>query len=247
MSWSDEFEGDALDPSSWNVVTGADVGCCRDALCTSSNVAVANGTLILTSKAEATGQYNYTTGAVTTEGKRHWSYSPRFRLCASAILPGYVAGQPLAGTGLWPALWMMGDAPSCDPDLGEPDLLEMIDGNGVAYATYHWQTTYPKQNCTYPVGHESVHAQVQMPADWGTAFHEYAVERGETYLAYVYDSKVILNVSTTDPAHPMFWPVPFYFLANTAIGGSWPGPVNASTVFPAYHILDYVRVVTANN
>jgi hypothetical protein len=32
-------------------------------------------------------------------------------------------------------------------------------------------------------------------------------------------------------------------LLNTAIGGPWPGPANASTVMPTNHTIDSVRVV----
>jgi len=41
--------------------------------------------------------------------------------------------------------------------------------------------------------------------------------------------------------------MPFYLILNTAIGGSWPGDPNASTVFPVYHTIDYVKVVTEVN
>ena len=35
---------------------------------------------------------------------------------------------------------------------------------------------------------------------------------------------------------------PHYMMLNTAVGGAWPGTPNASTVFPAYHYIDFVRV-----
>ena len=35
---------------------------------------------------------------------------------------------------------------------------------------------------------------------------------------------------------------PFFLLLNLAIGGDWPGPPNASTVFPQAMYVDYVRV-----
>lgn len=60
------------------------------------------------------------------------------------------------GQGLWPAHWMMPNDASCDPDEGEMDILEMIDGDGIAHGTYHWQTTWPQRNCSYPTGHESM-------------------------------------------------------------------------------------------
>ena len=35
---------------------------------------------------------------------------------------------------------------------------------------------------------------------------------------------------------------PFYMLLNLAVGGSWPGPPNAQTVFPARMLVDWVRL-----
>jgi beta-glucanase (GH16 family) len=245
LNWEDDFSGDSLDLSSWSIQVGnngRNIGSCRDAYCSPDNVVVANGTLILSSKAEAVNGYNFTTGAVTTQGKRDWTHAPTFRLCASAMLPGGGGGGK--GAGIWPAIWMMPDDSSCDPDEGEMDILEMVDGDGTAWSTYHFQTTYPKQNCSYPTGHEERYAQTALPADWATTFHEFSVERGATHLAYAIDGVVVLNTSSSDPAPtPLFWPVPFYLIMNTAVGGSWPGNPNSTTVFPAYHVIDSVRVI----
>jgi hypothetical protein len=35
---------------------------------------------------------------------------------------------------------------------------------------------------------------------------------------------------------------PFYLLANLAVGGDWPGSPNASTAFPSYYDIDYIRI-----
>lgn len=37
---------------------------------------------------------------------------------------------------------------------------------------------------------------------------------------------------------------PFHWILNTAIGGDWPGPPNATTVWPQLHLIDYVRWYT---
>ncbi len=116
LEWEDDFSGDSLDLSSWTPLTsdgGGNIGSCRDAYCTPANVAVANGTLILTSKQEQMNGYNYTTGAVNTSTKRSWKPVPKMRLCFSAILPGYGQGAPHAGAGIWPAGWMMPDVQAC--------------------------------------------------------------------------------------------------------------------------------------
>jgi beta-glucanase (GH16 family) len=88
--WRDEFDGDALNTTLWSVVEGNDIGACRDALCTAGNVAVTGGSLVLTTTNDKVKGYNYTSGAVNSAGKAHWTYEPAFRLCVSAKLPGCV-------------------------------------------------------------------------------------------------------------------------------------------------------------
>lgn len=242
LEWRDEFEGAGLDASAWNVVNGdkgRNVGACREAECLPQNVKVSDGNLVLTSRREKHGEFNYTTGAVTTRDKKTWPFHPEFRLCVSARLPGGGGGE--RGRGIWPAHWLMPNDHSCDPDEGEMDILEMINGDTNAHGTYHWETTFPAHPCSYPKGHKSVTAAVSIP-DFATVFHEYAVEHSRDHVAYVYDGKVILNKTRTSREHPEFWPVPFYLILNTAIGGSWPGPPSEQTVFPTEHRIDYVRV-----
>ena len=112
---------------------------------------------------------------------------------------------------------------SCDPDEGEPDVLEMISGQGVGYATYHYETTWPTQTCQYPKGHLEVTNNVTLPF-WNSTYHEFAMERSSDYIAFVYDGVTILNSSGMSPP-PLLWDMPFYLIMNTAVGGGWPGPV----------------------
>ena len=46
--------------------------------------------------------------------------------------------------------------------------------------------------------------------------------------------------SDTNP-YPAPFDEPFYFILNTAVGGSWPGGPDGTTVFPQYMLVDYVR------
>ena len=243
--WADEFEGGALDESKWSVITGANLGACRSAVCDAEDVYLEDGALVLRSRRSDGGGANFTTGAVWTLGKAAWSHAPAFRLCVAAALPGGGGGG--RGQGVWPAHWLMPEDASCDPDEGEPDVLEMVSGDGLAVTTYHWQTTYPAANCSYPDGHLEVTASTPMPDDWGSAYHEYAVERARDRVAYVIDGVTVLNASAdaADPNAPLFWPTPFHLILNTAIGGAWPGEPDAGTVFPTYHPIDYVRVARA--
>eukprot|EP01052_Picozoa_sp_SAG31_P064078 SAG31_NODE_22957_length_514_cov_0.992771_1_plen_150_part_10 len=129
--------------------------------CLAENVQLdGNGNLVIKSdKASSctadTGCFNYTSGGVITRGKVDWRVADGrgYRLCVRAMLPGGNAGSAGTGAGIWPAHWLMPEAvrnratkasgAMCDPDGGEIDILEMVQGNGQACGTYHWQTTWP--------------------------------------------------------------------------------------------------------
>ena len=204
------------------------------------SVAVRGGRLVLTSQRRERLGRNFTTGAVNTWGKASWSASAAaapFRLCISAILPGV----PGRAAGVWPAHWLMPHDDSCDPDEGEMDIMEMVNGDGKHYSTYHWQDDYPKTKCAFPHNHQSVAAMANLTRGWNTTLHEFAVERGAEHVAFALDGKVILN-ATSKQGGAKFSPVKWYLILNTAIGGGWPGPPQPETVFPITHEIDYVRV-----
>lgn len=221
----------------------ATLGSCRDAACTRDSVHVRGGRLVLTSQRRHVLNRNFTTGAVNTRDKVTWRASAEegaFRLCISAVLPGV----PGRAQGVWPAHWLMPNDNSCDPDEGEMDIMEMINGDGTSYSTYHWQTSYPAHNCSYPTGHEHVYAGPALPSGWNGTLHEWAVERGPNHVAFALDSEVLLNASALagPTPRPLLWDRPWYLILNTALGGGWPGPVADDTVFPITHEIEYVRV-----
>ena len=124
---------------------------------------------------------------------------------------------------------------TCDPDEGEMDIMEMVDGSGLYEATYHWQTTFPTTNCSYPHGHQQQHATAHLGSDWSDTFHEYAVERSTSHVAFVLDGQVRINITKDSTPTPIFWDARWYLILNTALGGGWPGPVNATTRLPVFY------------
>lgn len=86
-----------------------------------------------------------------------------------------------------------------------------------------------------------------LPADPSLDFHRYGVvwsppaPAGNDSLTFYYDDLYYfsaLNVSAQLPAGDTLG---FHVILNTAVGGSWPGAPNASTIFPQHHLIDYVR------
>ncbi len=67
------------------------------------------------------------------------------------------------------------------------------------------------------------------------SWHTYSVQWNPNIIIWYIDGIQRFNTTTCVPDYPMF------ILANMAIGGSWPGPPNATTPFPAYMDIDYIR------
>ena len=232
---------------------------CRSAVCVREGVSLdGEGHLVLTSERKSlpgSRLQNWTTGAVKTRGKAEWSTDDgTYRVCISAKLPGVVKTNVSSSQGLWPAHWMMPDDDSCDPDEGEMDIMEMVSGNGEVEATYHWQANWPATTCAYPDGHDEIWNGTTYPGTgdperwWYEDFHEYAVERSATAISFAVDGVTIVNSSTYtnssgDTKDVLLWPIPFYLILNSAVGGGWPGEPDSTTVSPAQHVIDYVRVV----
>lgn len=151
--------------------------------------------------------------------------------------------------GVWPAHWMMPDNSACWPSNGEIDIMEMIDGNGLTHATYHWREREVGgcgDKC--PNGTECPHpshgADHPDKAD-ATTFHEYAVEYGPDHISFAFDGQVFETITrntTGAGQHAEFFDVPYYMILNTAVGGPWPGEPTAQTKFPLFHTIDYVRI-----
>lgn len=122
------------------------------------------------------------------------------------------------GKGLWPALWLLPADLSWPPEI---DMVESIGDPLTIYASTHSgaEPTYTKQ--------------VRL-ADGG--FHTFAVSwDAQNVVWYVDGAEVARHPTPADMHKPMF------FLANLAVGGTWPGAPDASTHFPAKLTLKYVR------
>jgi beta-glucanase (GH16 family) len=223
LVWSDEFNGSTLDPGSWNIESGTTWSYGSNLQYWSpANVVVEDGMLRLISKRESLGGKAYTSGAVTTKGKRTFVEG---RLEVRARLP--------KGQGLWPAIWTReADMPS--PDNGaEIDLMEMLGNDPTRiYMTNHsWGTSADD-------GHHTQHLQCQYSgSDFSAEFHTYAIEVDSGALRWFID-----GVQQCGPTAVGLPSIPNHLLLNASIGGVWGGDPDATTVFPQYFDIDYVRL-----
>lgn len=179
----------------------------------------ANGVLTITA-APGTNPLGlpYNSGIITTEKSFNFEYG---LVEVSAKLP--------AGAGLWPAIWLL---PS---DLGWPpeiDIMEML-GNApdVIYASTHSGANNDSSTLQAYVG------------DTTQSFHTYGLDWEPDHITWYFDGNAIRTVATPADMHQ-----PMYLLINLAVGGdgSWPGPPNSATQFPAQMSIDYVRIYASS-
>jgi beta-glucanase (GH16 family) len=145
--------------------------------------------------------------------------------------------------GMWPAFWLLGDSivtlnwPAC----GELDVMEHINGSNPANEGYDWvQGSVHGTNLNGGIQYH--------PAGFSaTAWHTYGMIWTSGQIQYYVDSPTNVYATFTPTTQTGTWPFdsgPEFILLNLAVGGSWPGSPNATTVFPSQMMVDYVRIYT---
>ena len=237
LVWSVEFDGPAgaaLDPAEWEISDRGDgYGNNELQVYTSrpENVAIdGDGSLRLTARSE---QYtdprgfsgDFTSGRIET--KTRFQYG---RIEARIQVP--------AGQGLWSAFWLFGDSLTGEgwPEVGEIDIMEVIgntlDLHNAVIAAREGGERWIRNTSTLS------------PTPLADAWHVYAVDWDEDAIVFTVDDIETFRVSRTELADDEQWPFdrPYSITLNLAVGGDWPGPPNADTIFPAAMLVDYVRV-----
>ncbi|HVU50670.1 MAG TPA: glycoside hydrolase family 16 protein [Polyangia bacterium] len=233
--WSDEFDGAAdapPDPTKWSYETGGwgwgnkELQNYTDS--PTNGALDGNGHLVITARAEMSGTNAYTSARLTTKGhfsRTYGRFEARMRLAT--------------GAGLWPAFWIMGDDidtvgwPSC----GEMDIVEESGSNPAAVAgSVHGPVGKGPPALDAPASR-----WLEVPGGSDADFHVYAVEWDADNIVFLLDEVPYMQI--TPARRPLWvWDHPFFMIVNLAVGGLFPGPPNATTVFPATITVDYVRV-----
>ena len=243
LVWSDEFsgpDGSSPDSSKWTYDIGGN-GWGNNELeyytNRTQNAQIKGGNLIITAQREAyTGAdgvtRNYTSARLKTQGLFSQAYG---RFEARIKIP--------AGQGMWPAFWMLGnDITSVGwPKCGEIDIMENI---GKEPATVHGSLHGP--STSGPTSDLSAPFSLPAGQNFAGDFHLYAVEWEPGTIRFYVDTNLYATFSSSQ------WPAggawvfdhPFFIILNVAVGGSWPGSPDSTTVFPQQMLVDYVRVYT---
>jgi beta-glucanase (GH16 family) len=240
MVWSDEFnaaDGSTPDPSKWNFETGGNgFGNQELEYYTSrpQNAQILNGNLVITAlKENYTGpdgvSRNYTSARLNTSSKFQQAYG---RFEASIKIP--------YGQGMWPAFWMLGNDISTNgwPTCGEVDIMENIGREpSIVHGTIHG----PGYSGAHGIGSPFSFPDARRFAD---AYHLYAVEWSPNEIKFYVDDNLYATRTPADLPAGTKWVYdhPFFIILNLAVGGSWSGAPDATTVFPQQMLVDYVRV-----
>ena len=239
LVWHDEFEGKRLDTTKWNILLREQSKHGELQYYLPDEVYVGNGVLRIRSQVRSYGSQKYTSGRLDTRGK----FSPTYgRFEIRAKLPG--------GQGLWPAHWLypqnrdwpmeyiMMDAvekgkeriiPEARPWYSEIDIMEFLGHErNVLYGTLHYYSFDGKKQSTSGTWHGK--------DDYTQDFHLYALKWEPDSIRWYVDGQLLHSTVSGIPH------TPHYLILNTAVGGTWPGNPDSTTVFPQYHDIDYVRV-----
>jgi beta-glucanase (GH16 family) len=265
LVWSDEFDGDRVDPAKWDFDLGNGFynyeaeqwisGWGNDELQyytrEAANASVKDGTLRIRALKESRDGFGYTSARLKTR-KRDGT-----ALMAQRYGRFEIRAKLPTGQGIWPAIWMLpqeekygGWAAS-----GEIDILEARGQKPhEILGTLHFGSRWPAN-----AEASTTHA---LPAKQSIAdFHVYVLEWEPGEIRWYFDDKLFAKQTSwwssskveagkgarpTREADLNPWPAPFdqtfYLILNIAVGGRFVGKPDRSTAFPAVMEVDYVRV-----
>jgi beta-glucanase (GH16 family) len=237
LVWSDEFnqsDGTAPDPAKWNHQQGGsgwgngELEYYTDSI---DNSYIDNGMLVIKAINEYEMGRDYTSARLTTQFKGDWTYG-RFEIRAK--LPNT--------QGIWPAFWLLPSRAryGSGPAGGEIDIMELIGSEpGRSYATLHYGNPPERSSGYYnlPIGET-----------YADDFHTFAVEWEPDEIRWYLDDTLFhtatewFTSARKDAQFPAPYDQDFYLIVNVAVGGTWPGSPDETSLFPQMMYVDYVRV-----
>ncbi|WP_430810437.1 MULTISPECIES: family 16 glycosylhydrolase [unclassified Carboxylicivirga] len=232
LLWSDEFNGSTINFANWTFETG-DHGWGNQELqnyTNGDNAHIEEGKLIITAQKvnDDKTQGSYTSSRIISKGKQAFTYG---RIEVRAKLPH--------GTGVWPAIWLLGANfdqvgwPAC----GEIDMMEYVGFEpNVIHSSLHNNASYGATVNTASLVVDNCEEDFNV---YGMLWTEnsisfYVNDRANPFYTYAPESKNADN-----------WPFnkPHFIILNVAVGGTWGGAQGIdNSIFPQTMEIDYVRV-----
>lgn len=242
LVWAEEFDGEHLDRSSWNVELLPDpyneeleYYTQRVDGVAGANVWLEGGHLVLEARSEPFEHRKYTSGRINTQGKREFLYG---RFAARIRLP--------AETGTWPAFWLLG---SNIDDVGWPRCgeIDVMEGKG---RLPQWTSGALHRGPEPEKNHITAAEYVLPNGDFQSEFHVFSVEWEPNELRWFVDGVLFQTVTKAPDVEPAYWPFdeghPFFIILNLAVGGWFDrGHPPPAEMAPQRLLVDWVRVYRA--
>ncbi len=253
LVWSDEFDGltgESPLPGKWTHEIGSGFDQANNGwgngeleyytAAPENSATDGTGSLVITAQAidPATtelecwyGACEYTSARLVSAQKFEMAYG---RVEARLKLP--------YGQGLWPAFWMLGSDigevgwPTC----GEIDIMEHIGSiPDTTYGTIHGPG--------YSGGSGIGGSYTLDEGGFADDYHIFAIEWEPGVIRWYVDGTLFLTLTDQDIPADSEWVFdhPFFLILNVAVGGTWPGYPDETTVFPQTMMVDYIRVYQA--
>lgn len=237
LVWSDEFDNGQLDANNWNRQVEP-AGRFNDEwqryTNSMDNAYIEDDCLVIKAihESDEHGMNQYTSARLNTATKQTWKYG---KIAARIKLP--------KGEGIWPAFWMLGanisenggDTPW--PQCGEIDILEFYGSKdeAVVEANIHYANESD--------AHEMMGAIAYKLEEgiFPDAFHVFELEWDEHKMNWLVDGQKYASTPITAEKFSEFHKE-FFILLNLAVGGTYAGRPDNTTVFPQYMYVDWVRV-----
>ena len=213
--FQDGFDFPQIDAASWTIENRAATNMGEISFYARDDVQVRDGQLVLQAQRRALGGRQFTSAQI----------SSRFTFQYGRV--DIRAKMPMS-QGFWPALWLLPTAGAAQGFLPEIDIHESISNHGGFYANFHWKSGSARRELG------PVHVDTDA-TDW----HVYSLEWTPDRIAWLLDDQEVASatdgVNTTSQSK-------MYLLITFALGGSWPGAPDQTTVLPSNMLIDWVRV-----
>lgn len=240
--WSDEFNGDNIDSSTWTYDVGGHGfgnGQLEYDTARRENSYVENGSLVIEARREDYLGKSFTSARMLTQGRFAFKYGT---LEARIKLPD-------TADGIWPAFWMLGNnIPAIDwPKSGEIDILEIGGKDGIAQCLQR-----RKINCA--IHFSDAAGKYGMDAAWLDAdadlnldYHLYRISWTPEHVKFYLDGVEYGSWDIT-PDYLREFHQPCFLILNVAVGGRDPSytgvysPDAVTASFPAKMYVDWIRL-----
>lgn len=242
LNWSDEFNDETINLNKWSFQVEK-AGEFNDEWQRYTNSIkngyIENNCLVIKANHESDthGMNQYTSARLHTANKFSFKYG---KITAKIKLP--------YSTGIWPAFWMLGaninenggDTPW--PQCGEIDILELYGSkdDAVIESNIHYANDLDKHEMLEAISYKLEKGK------FADNFHIFELEWNEKELKMIVDGKEFASKDITEDKYSEFRKE-FFILLNIAVGGTYAGRPDDTSVFPQMMYIDWIRVYKKTN